>query len=60
MKINHLLFWKLIGVAPEFDRVISPDRQDFLENFVKAQMVTFEAANVGVSRGWFYWTFKME
>jgi len=48
------------GKAPEFDRVISPDRQDFLENFVKAQMVTFEAANVGVSRGWFYWTFKME
>merc|ERR1712043_132301 len=25
-----------------------------------AQMVTYEAKDVGVSSGWFYWTFKME
>lgn len=36
------------------------DRQDFLRQFVMAQMVTYEAANVGVSSGWFFWNFKME
>jgi len=48
------------GFAPEFDRKIEPKRQAFLRNFVEAQMVTYEAADIGVSRGWFYWNFKME
>jgi len=48
------------GTAPEFDRQISPLRQSFLRNFVEAQMVSYEAADGGVSSGWFYWTFKME
>jgi len=47
------------GTAPEFNRQISPDRQDFLKHFVEAQMVVFEASK-GISAGWFYWTFKME
>lgn len=60
-------------VALEMDRVISPERMDFLKNFVQAQMVTYEAAKPtvmtgtneeveqqSVSRGWFYWTLKME
>ena len=47
-------------VALEMDRVLSPERQDFLKNFVQSQMVTYEAAPVGVSRGWFFWTLKME
>jgi glucan 1,3-beta-glucosidase len=48
------------GIAPEFDRQIPELRQKFLRNFVEAQMVTYEAATTGVSRGWFYWTLKME
>lgn len=47
-------------VAAEFDREISANRQNFLHNFVKAQMVTFEAKDAGVSKAWFYWTMKME
>lgn len=48
------------GTAAEFDREIEPERKAFLRNFVEAQMVTYESADVGVSRGWFYWNFKME
>ncbi|CAB9500876.1 Probable glucan 1,3-beta-glucosidase A [Seminavis robusta] len=48
------------GIAPYFDRQIPPARQDFLRNFAKAQMIAYEAAEVGTSAGWFYWTFKME
>ena len=47
-------------MALEFDRQISPERQDFLRHFVEAQMVAYEAQPSGVSNGWFYWTFKME
>ncbi len=42
----------------------SQDRQMFLRHFVQAQMVVYEAPNaeegVGLSRGWFFWTLKME
>jgi len=48
------------GVAPELHRQLPPGRQDFLQNFAKAQMITYEAAELGISVGWFYWTFKME
>lgn len=48
------------GTAPEFHREINPKRKAFLRNFVEAQMVTYEATSTGVSRGWFYWNFKME
>jgi glucan 1,3-beta-glucosidase len=48
------------GTAPELNREIEPERKAFLRNFVEAQMVTFEAADIGISKGWFYWTFKME
>jgi len=48
------------GQAFEFNRQISRPRQMFLKNFAEAQIVTYEASNVGVSSGWFYWTFKME
>lgn len=48
------------GEAPYFNRTISKARGNFLMNFVEAQMVTYEAAEVGVSRGWFFWTLKTE
>jgi len=48
------------GTAPEFYREINLKRKAFLRNFVEAQMVTYEAAETGVSRGWFFWNFKME
>lgn len=48
------------GTAAEFDRQIPPKRQAFLRNFVEAQMVSYEAKDEGVSKGWFYWTLKME
>jgi hypothetical protein len=48
------------GQALEMERVIPKERQEFLKHFVQAQMVTYEAASKGVSRGWFYWTLKME
>ena len=48
------------GTAPFFDRQMSSKRKQFLTNFVQAQMVTYEAADLGISRGWFYWTFKTE
>jgi glucan 1,3-beta-glucosidase len=48
------------GVAPLWDRQLSEERQDFIRNFIQAQIVTFEAAEVGVTKAWFYWTIKME
>eukprot|EP00934_Nitzschia_sp_Nitz4_P008923 Nitzschia sp. Nitz4//scaffold86_size83305//29277//31191//NITZ4_005254-RA/size83305-snap-gene-0.165-mRNA-1//-1//CDS//3329559226//8913//frame0 len=45
------------------ERDLPKDRQDFLRQFVKAQMVAYEASEspgVGVSRGWFFWTLKTE
>lgn len=57
--IMNMIRWN--GVAPGFDRQIEPKRQEFLANYVKAQMVTYEGdVNVGSARGWFFWTFKME
>lgn len=41
-------------------RMLSRERQQFLENHVKAQMVAYESANTGVSSGWFFWTLKTE
>lgn len=48
------------GEAPGFDRIVSKPRQDFLRDFVKAQMVAYEAKRERVSSGWFYWTLKTE
>jgi hypothetical protein len=48
------------GIAAEFDRQLSPGRQEFLRNFAMAQMIAYEAAELGTSVGWFYWNFKME
>ena len=49
------------GRAPYLDRQLSPERQEFLNNFIQAQIVTYEAADhPGLSRAWFYWTIKME
>lgn len=48
------------GIALDLDREIDEPRKEFLKNFVKAQMVAYEAENAGVSSGWFYWTLKME
>lgn len=42
------------------DRVLKPEMKDFLENHVKAQMVSYESANTGASSGWFFWNLKME
>lgn len=48
------------GVAADWDRQFSKERKDLLLRFVQAQMVTYEAADKGISQGWFYWTLKME
>jgi glucan 1,3-beta-glucosidase len=48
------------GIAPEFDRQIPAERQEFMKRFVEAQMVAYEASSVGTSGAWFYWTLKME
>jgi glucan 1,3-beta-glucosidase len=48
------------GEALLFDRELSEGRQEFLHNLCKAQMVTYESTDTGVSSGWFYWTLKME
>ena len=50
------------------NRTASQSRQWFLRHFIQAQMVAYESAPSdddntklgGVSRGWFYWTLKME
>ena len=48
------------GTAARLNRQLSKERQDFLRHFVQAQMVTFEAVEVGMGAGWFFWTAKME
>jgi len=48
------------GVAPYLNRTLSRARMQFLEKFVKAQMVVYEAKNDVVSHGWFFWNFHME
>lgn len=50
----------MTGEAPYFNRTMSEARKKFLQHFCEAQMVTYEAANVGVSSGWFYGTLKTE
>lgn len=48
------------GVAPLLNRTLSPARQDFMKHFVKAQMVTYESKDSGLSSGWLFWNFKVE
>ena len=66
---SNINFVIVTGVAPGMDREISPQRQEFLKNFVEAQMVSFEAYGEGfkqgrkssdwMSAGWFFWNFKV-
>ena len=61
------------GQVVDYSRTLSKERQDFLSNFVKAQMVIYETASTtesesssteslssSISRGWFYSNIKME
>lgn len=48
------------GQAPHLNRTLSSSRMHFLENFVKAQMVVYEAKDDVVSNGWFFWNIHME
>jgi len=48
------------GEAADFYRELSEERKSFLQNFVEAQIVTWEAAQTGTASAWFYWTAKME
>lgn len=48
------------GKAPYLNRTLSRERIDFMRNFVQAQMIVYEAKNMGVSNGWFFWNFQME
>jgi glucan 1,3-beta-glucosidase len=48
------------GRAPFLNRSLSKERRDFLRNFVKAQMIAYEARDEGISSGWLFWNFKME
>ena len=47
------------GTALELDREMTPDRKKFLRNFVEAQMVAYEEAQVGTSSGHIFWNFKV-
>jgi glucan 1,3-beta-glucosidase len=48
------------GEAPLMDRQLSPERQSFLTKFIQAQIVSYEAADIGFAHGWFFWNFKIE
>lgn len=48
------------GMAPLMNRTISEERKAFLTKFIQAQIVSYEAADIGMAHGWFYWNFKME
>ena len=48
---------KVDGVAEDFYRVLGAPREDFLRNFVEAQMMNPEG---GQGSGWFFWNFKTE
>lgn len=48
------------GTAPYMDRQLSQPRKDLLHNFIQAQIVAYEVADIGFGRGWFFWTFKTE
>lgn len=59
-KIMHAIHDPSIQKALLMDRKLSEERQEFLKNHVKAQMVSYESAETGASSGWFFWTLKME
>lgn len=44
------------GIALGMHRQLEPARQDFMKDYVKAQMASYEAS----SKGWFFWTIRME
>ena len=48
------------GVAPRFDREISPGEMKMLRNYIEAQMVVYEGKVTGETNGWFYWNFKVQ
>eukprot|EP00562_Extubocellulus_spinifer_P032547 CAMPEP_0178730436 /NCGR_PEP_ID=MMETSP0699-20121125/29516_1 /TAXON_ID=265572 /ORGANISM="Extubocellulus spinifer, Strain CCMP396" /LENGTH=569 /DNA_ID=CAMNT_0020382457 /DNA_START=305 /DNA_END=2014 /DNA_ORIENTATION=+ len=48
------------GLAPKFDRKITPNEMSMLRNYVEAQMVVYEGRESGDTSGWFYWNFAME
>mmetsp|Transcript_2133 Transcript_2133/g.6160 ORF Transcript_2133/g.6160 Transcript_2133/m.6160 type:complete len:548 (+) Transcript_2133:200-1843(+) len=48
------------GIAPRFDREISPQEKRMLRNYVEAQMVVYEGKVAGETNGWFYWNFKVQ
>jgi glucan 1,3-beta-glucosidase len=48
------------GTAPYIDRQLSQPRKDMLHNFIQAQIVSYEVADIGFGKGWFFWTFKTE
>jgi len=48
------------GTAPHMDRELSSARKQYLKHFVEAQILAYEADDLGVSGGFFYWTVKME
>jgi len=59
-KIMHAIHDPLLHKALLMDRKLSVERQEFLKNHVKAQMVSYESADTGASSGWFFWNLKME
>ena len=50
----------LNGTNPFLSRQVSPQEIQFLDNYIKAQMVAYEFAEAGISRGWFFETMKTE
>jgi glucan 1,3-beta-glucosidase len=51
------------GMAPMFDRTITPSQMNFMKRYAEAQMVVYESVEddgTSSSIGWFYWNIKME
>ena len=48
------------GEAPLMNRTLDPERMGFLQKFIEAQIVSYEAADAGFGHGWFFWTLKTE
>lgn len=49
------------GTAPLLRRQLTQPQKDFLNHFVRAQMIAYEANDTpGLAAGWLFWNFKME
>ena len=60
--MKGILHNKNNSAVPYLHRTLTPPQTEFLTNFVKAQMIAYEADVIapGLASGWLFWNFKME